>query len=61
MAKLDNTQVASKVGAGAVGGAVAVVLVWAVSLAGVDIPTEVGMSFGIILTAAFGWAAKSES
>jgi hypothetical protein len=58
--KLDNTQVASKVGAGAVGGSVALVLVWAAGLTGLEIPTEVGMAFGTILMFVFGWIAKQE-
>lgn len=60
MANLDKTQVASKVGAGALGGSVALVLVWAASLTGVEIPTEVGMAFGTILSFAFGYFAKGE-
>lgn len=57
---LPSTQVASKVGAGAVGGAVAVVLVWLASLAGFEPPAEVAVAFGTILSFVFGYVAKAE-
>jgi len=57
---LDKTQVASKVGAGAVGGAVAVILVYGMGVAGLDVPAEVAVAFGTILSFAAGWLAKTE-
>lgn len=58
--KLEPTQVASKVGAGAIGGAVAVVLVWIAGLAGLEPPAEVSVAFGTILSFVFGYFAKAE-
>jgi len=57
---LDKTQVASKVGAGAVGGAVAVIVVYAVGVAGLEVPPEVAVAFGTVLSFAAGWIAKTE-
>lgn len=39
-----------KVGAGALGGALATIVVWAVSLAGVDVPGTVGAAIGVVFT-----------
>lgn len=60
MADLPKTQVASKVGAGAAGGAIAVLVVWAVGLTGVDVPPEVSVAFGTVLSFVAGYIAKGE-
>lgn len=60
MADLPKTQVASKVGAGALGGAVAVVLVWVAGQFGLEAPPEVSVAFGTILSFTFGYFAKGE-
>lgn len=60
MADLPKAQVASKVGAGALGGAVAVVAVWIAGVFGVEPPPEVAVAFGTILSFVFGYVAKAE-
>ncbi len=57
---LPKTQVASKVGAGAAGGAVAVIVVYAIGLTGVEIPPEVSVAFGTVLSFVAGYFAKGE-
>lgn len=39
-----------KVGAGALAGAVTVILVWAIGLAGVDVPVAVAQAITVVLT-----------
>jgi hypothetical protein len=57
--KLPATQIHSKVGAGAFGGACAVVFIWGLSLMGVEPPTEVAIAIGTIFMGSFGYLARS--
>ena len=43
-----------KVGAGALGGAVAVVVVWGMEF-GVDVPGQIAVAIGVICTFVTGW------
>lgn len=61
MVESPKTHVHSKVGAGAVGGAVAVVAVWIASAFGVEPPAEVAVALGTILGFVFGYFAEDES
>jgi hypothetical protein len=56
---LAPTQVHSKVGAGAVGGATSVVILWGIGLTGVSIPLEVGGAITTLISFAFGYIASS--
>jgi hypothetical protein len=56
---LAPTQVHSKVGAGALGGAIAVLVVYGVGLLGLEPPAEVAVAFGTVLTFVAGYVAKS--
>ena len=56
---VPKNQVASKVGAGAAAGALAVVLVWGLGFA-VAVPNEVAVAITTILTFGAGWLAKAE-
>jgi len=44
-----------KVVAGGVAGSFTIVLVWIVGMLGVDVPTEVGMSFTVLVSFAAGY------
>lgn len=57
--ELATTEVHSKTGGAAIGGAVAVLLVWGLSLAGVEVPAEVSVAIGTILSVAGSYVAKA--
>ncbi len=44
-----------KVIQGGMWGAVTIILTWMVSLVGLDIPTEVGQAFTVVLSSAAAW------
>lgn len=50
-----------KVAGGSLAGALALIIVWGLSLAHVAVPTEVGMAFTLVLAFAGGWAAPSKA
>lgn len=50
-----------KVSAAAVGGAAAVIIVWIVSLFGVQVPAEVAANGTLLLTLAFAWFKSEHS
>lgn len=56
---VPKNQVASKVGAGAAAGAIAVLIVWGLGFV-VAVPNEVAVAIGTILTFGAGWLAKAE-
>ena len=56
---VPKNQVASKVGAGAAAGALAVLVVWGLGFL-VDVPNEVAVAIATLLTFAAGWLAKAE-
>ena len=56
---LAATQIHSKVGAAAAAGAVSVLLIYGLSLAGVDVPAEPAVAMGTILSFVAGYFAKS--
>lgn len=56
---LAPTQVHSKVGAGAIGAAFAVVFVWVLTSSGIEVPEPVSVAIGSIFFSAAGWFAKS--
>lgn len=47
-----------KVGAGGIGGAVAVIVVWVVGLFGVDVPAEVAAAFASVGSFIGAWATS---
>jgi hypothetical protein len=56
---LAPAQIHSKVGAGAVAGAISVLIVWGVTSFGVDVPPEISVAFGTVLMFLAGYLAKS--
>jgi len=56
---LAATQIHSKVGAGAFAGALAILGVWGLTSAGVDVPTEPAMAIGTVLSFIVSYFAKS--
>lgn len=56
---LASTQVHSKVGAGAVAGAVTVLIVWGLGSAGIEVPPEPAVAFGTVFSFIAGYLAKS--
>lgn len=56
---VPNNQIASKVGAGAAAGALAVLVVWGLGFV-VAVPNEVAVAIATILTFGAGWLAKAE-
>lgn len=58
VSSLAPNQVHSKVGAGAAGGSLAVVLVWGLGQFGVELPPEVSVSIGSIFAFVAGYIAK---
>lgn len=56
---VPKNQIASKVGAGAASGALAVLIVWGLGFV-VDVPNEVAVAIGTILAFLAGWLAKAE-
>lgn len=55
---LKPTQIHSKVGGGAIGGAASIVFVWLVESGGADIPTSVEGAITVLFMASFGWLAS---
>lgn len=53
------SQVHPKVVASSLAGAVTVIIVWALSEVGVDIPPEVSSAITVVLSAAAGWIKSS--
>lgn len=53
-----NIRPTRKVGAGGIGGAVAIIIVWVVGLFGVDVPAEVAAAFGTLGSFVAGWATS---
>jgi hypothetical protein len=51
----------TKVGAGGIGGALASIIVWGVSLAGVDVPAEVAAAFATVVSFAVGYLVPEKS
>lgn len=45
-------------GVGGVGAAASVILVWALTLTGLEVPPEVAAAFAALLTAAVGWTRE---
>lgn len=56
---VPSNQIASKVGAGAAAGALAVLAVWGLGFA-VTVPNEVAVAIATVLTFGAGWLAKAE-
>jgi len=56
---LAAAQIHSKVGAGILGGAASIVILWGVTLTGVAIPDRVEDAIQILIVFAFGYIAKS--
>lgn len=56
---VPKNQIASKVGAGAAAGALAVLVVWGLGFL-VDVPNEVAVAIATLLTFGAGWLAKAE-
>lgn len=56
---VPKNQIASKVGAGAAAGALAVLVVWGLGFL-VDVPNEVAVAIATLLTFFAGWLAKAE-
>lgn len=56
---MEKTEIHSKAGGAAVGGAVAIIGVWVASLFGVEMPAEVAVAFGTILSFAGAYTAKA--
>jgi hypothetical protein len=56
---LAPTQIHSKVGGAAIGGAIAIIGVWVATLFGADMPIEVGIAIGTLSSVAVGYIAKS--
>lgn len=54
-----NIKPTPKVSAGAAGGAIAIIVVWGIGLAGIEVPAEVAAAFGTVGSFAGGWL-KSE-
>ena len=52
---MNNLTPTRKVGAGAVAGAVSILLVWGLQQAGVSLPAEIASSLTTILTFATSW------
>ena len=56
---VPKNQIASKVGAGAAAGALAVIVVWGLGFV-VDVPNEVAVAIATLFTFLAGWLAKAE-
>ena len=56
---LASTQIHSKVGAGAIGGAVSVLGIYALERGGIVLPVEVGAALTTVVSFVFGYFAKS--
>lgn len=52
-------QIHSKVGAGAIAGSLAAIVLWGVGLAGIEMPPEIAVAVATVLISAAGWLAKS--
>ena len=55
---MDPTTISPKVTAAALASAVATILVWALALAGVDVPAPVSSAIVAVLTFAAGWIVR---
>lgn len=56
---MPKNQIASKVGAGAAGGALSVVTMWGLSFA-VDVPADVAAAFSTLFMFLAAWLASAE-
>lgn len=55
---MANVRPSAKVAAAGVGGAASVVIVWALSLAHVEVPAEVAAAFATLLAFLAGWLRR---
>lgn len=50
-----------KVGAGAIAGALSIIIVWFLGMAGVTVPPEVASAFTVLLTFAVSWFVPDQA